>query len=298
MRARAHTNKKIHVKQFATITLITILTAMLTVSVTASAETEVDKPASSLIEAPKTVTSKTIRSKPSLLKKQSADQDKTEQNEWKLQMTVYSRGSISERRPVHIYTRKIKGKQLKEFKGVTTVDANANSILALIIDVPHIPKLFYNGKMAKSIIGPDGKPYLYTQILGRWPVAARDSVVSAKMTQDPVTKEIIINASSVDGVYPEQKDHVRIRALKSSWKILPLKNGHSRVTFIGHADPAGYIPTWLANLVVTDMPRVSLRNVHSHVNHTKYQKMKMHELKTGIENFNPLALDLPEVHKN
>ncbi len=205
---------------------------------------------------------------------------------WTLEKTIESTVNSNE---IKVYTRSIKDQVLKQFKGETIVDSSMISLLAAIVDLPTIPQWMYNNKKASIVIGDNGKKYLYLQIKGPGPALDRDGVIDVSIKNDNGT--ITMKNIGVSGVYPKQKGFVRMTNISSTWIMTSINEKQTKLTFIGHADPGGWIPTWIANLVVTKMPSVSLENLQKQAKDKKYQNISIDSIKTELLNLYSLHLE-------
>lgn len=161
-----------------------------------------------------------------------------------------------------LYTRNIDGQDLKEFRGVVRVQASMRQVVEMLADADSMPQWFFNMREARllEINAPD-KSFLYFVIKGLWPVSDRDAVVRLHLQQDAKTQVLTFAATAVPEHYPPMRNRVRIPRLQASWTITPVSATTTEIRLDGHADPGGSIPVWMANLVVVELPRVTLRNL-------------------------------------
>lgn len=161
-----------------------------------------------------------------------------------------------------LYTRMVEGQDLKDFRGVLRVQASMRQVAHMLADADHMPQWFFNMKEARflEINGPD-QSFLYFVIKGLWPVSDRDAVVRLHVQQDPRTLVLKLLASAAPEHYPPMRNRVRMPRLLASWTLTPLSATSTEVRLDGQADPGGSIPVWMANLVVEELPRVTLRNL-------------------------------------
>ncbi|MFZ5723684.1 MAG: START domain-containing protein [Pseudomonadota bacterium] len=187
---------------------------------------------------------------------------------------------------IKIWTRQIPGNPVKDFRAVMTVDAPLATVVATLTDVNTIPQWFWMMTEARTIEGSTlDDAYLYFAIGGIWPVSARDSVIRCTVAQDPATLAISINATAAPDRMPPVKNHVRIPQMDSAWTLVPLSKTQTRVELIGNADPGGYIPLWLANMVVTTMPKETFRKLRRHLADPRYRDV------AALSEENPMLRD-------
>ena len=92
-----------------------------------------------------------------------------------------------------------------------------------------------------------------------WPVSNRDAALDLTLTQDPDTHAVIIAYTDNDQLLPKQDGYVRMPDLNGRLQFTPIAPGRVHVSFEVVLDPGGYIPTWIANLILRDIPYFSLR---------------------------------------
>jgi hypothetical protein len=181
---------------------------------------------------------------------------------------------------VKVYTRKIEGSSLKEFKGVTAIKTSLTSLVALMDDTDALPRWLHNCGAARLVqMINERERITYTTVKAPWPVADRDTVTYSKIVQDAKSKIITIYLKGMPDRYPVQSGKVRVPSLKGFWQFIPNKNGYVTVIYQLHSEPGGAIPDALANSTVTDIPYYTLLNMHKIVKEEKYQSAKLPQVK-------------------
>jgi hypothetical protein len=82
---------------------------------------------------------------------------------------------------------------------------------------------------------------------------------------DPVTGTRSIEAKSLLNVIPEKPDLIRIKKYWQKWTLVPVEKGLVHVILEGSVDPAGSVPAWLSNMVITETPFKVIQSVQTHV---------------------------------
>lgn len=170
-------------------------------------------------------------------------------DDWQLQ---------SQKDDISVYTSDIPGQSLRAFRGVTIVNKPLNKTIALLSDTASMPQWFFHLKIAKDVtlLGSNAE-YRYLVIAGIWPVQDRDVFVQVSR-RNQTDGSVLIVAQSVNGKYPQQNCCVRITEMQSTWLAVPVGDTHTEVTLTTKSNPGGMLPSWIANLVATDMPRETL----------------------------------------
>ncbi len=162
---------------------------------------------------------------------------------------------IKEKDGIKIYTRKEKGSDLKSFRGVVDLHAPVEKINDLLGNVKNVDWWDKNLREIKVLLYERDKHIQYYLIYDvPWPLTDRDLAVDATITTDPVTKIRTINSVPLMNVIPLKPDLVRITKYWQKWTVEPKANGVVHVVLEGFVDPAGKVPAWLYNMVITDTP--------------------------------------------
>lgn len=185
---------------------------------------------------------------------------------------------------VTVWTKPVPGQSLKAFKGEIEVPHSLLTVLAVLGDIPRFPDWVFqcNDAYPLPTLGHDIN---YVHIAGIWPVSDRDVVTRTSMEQHTETLAITVRTVDAQGLYPEMKGTVRLPSLDNRFILAPLADGWTRVTFETFADPGGFIPGWLANLVAVRAPRDSLEGMYALMDEQKYQ----------IESVQDLPMAFPEL---
>ncbi|MFN3714963.1 MAG: START domain-containing protein [Alcanivoracaceae bacterium] len=92
-----------------------------------------------------------------------------------------------------------------------------------------------------------------------WPVSNRDAPLNLQISQEPDSFAVVVAYEAEQSLMPPQSGYVRMPELKGMLRFMPVKPGEVHVTFEVVLDPGGYIPAWIANLILRDIPYFSLR---------------------------------------
>jgi hypothetical protein len=177
-------------------------------------------------------------------------------NEWVIAAKARSPEDIS------LWTRVVPGAELKAFRGATHTDAPMPNVVAMLNDQPTLCKWTFRCKDVRLAgTAENGDIYLYLQIRGIWPVSDRDAIIRAHPVLNTRTGELIVTGTAAPDYLPRSPDHVRIPAIESTWRLTPTSGNLIRFEWTGHIDPAGNIPTWMANVVATLIPRYTLNKI-------------------------------------
>lgn len=111
--------------------------------------------------------------------------------------------------------------------------------------------------------------YIYQVTDLPFPASTRDVIFRAVISQN-ASRDIRIELSSRPGFIPETR-YVRIHESYGSYLLEKLEDNGIRLTWTMYVDPAGSLPAFLVNRLLTDTPFESLRNFRELVKRDKYQ---------------------------
>ena len=169
---------------------------------------------------------------------------------------------VKEKDGIRIFTRKEAGSSLKSFKGVTDIHAPAEKVFNLIGNVKNLDWWDKNLREIKVIYYEKEKRSQYYLVYDSpWPVTDRDLCVDATITTDPVTGVRTIRAVPLVNVIPENPKYVRIKKYWQSWTLEPAGDNVVHCILEGFVDPAGSVPDWIYNMVITDTPLKIIRGI-------------------------------------
>lgn len=156
-----------------------------------------------------------------------------------------------------IHTRTAAGETIREFRAVTTFAAPLDVVTAVFEDVRRFPEWYDRCAEARRLDGDQENGVIYVRADLPFPVADRDVAFRNTRTQSP--DRVIYVGEAEDGLAPPVDGLVRMPEMRSVWTFRSVNSSLTEVTFQQRANPGGAIPSWLANAMVTSMPKNSLR---------------------------------------
>lgn len=181
---------------------------------------------------------------------------------------------------ISVYTRKIDGSNVVEFKGEVTIKSNLAGILTLIDSVSEYPKWMHNCAESRRIKKIDYcSGYSYYVIKAPWPVSDRDACIYYKVTQDPTSKVVTISIKGVKDYLPEKPDRVRVPVVTASWQMTPISKGVTKVVYQAHSEIGGLVPDIIVNAYITETPYYNLLHMRTIVESPSYPKKELDYVK-------------------
>lgn len=164
---------------------------------------------------------------------------------------------------IQIYSKAEPDNDFKYFKGVARIKAPIKNVLAVVLVRETFSEWFHNMREDSTL--PNDNPdasWCYIWVKGVWPTGDRDAVARVTVEQDPQTLaiSIIAKAAEPDRV-PLYKGRVRMPNLYSGFIVKSISANETQVELIGMADPGGHIPSFLTNMVASDLPAKTLANL-------------------------------------
>jgi len=173
---------------------------------------------------------------------------------------------IKEKDGIKIYTRKEANTSLKSFRGEVILHTQMDKVCNLIGNVKNVDWWDKNLREINVLSYEEDKNIKYYLIYDvPWPFTDRDLCVEAKITTDPVTGQRVVYSVPLLNVIPEKPDLIRIKNYWQKWIIQPMNKGNIYVILEGFVDPAGSVPAWLYNMVITETPLKIIRGIKGRV---------------------------------
>lgn len=173
---------------------------------------------------------------------------------------------VKEKDGIRVYTRQELNSSYKAFRGVADIHSTMDKVFAIVGNVKSTDQWDPSVRDLRVLSqGKDSSFSYYLVYHVSWPLHDRDLCVAVKITHDKSTGEVVIDAESSPKLVPESSDLVRIRNYWQKWILQPLDRDHIRLILEGFADPAGNIPSWLANMVITETPLNMIHEIRQRV---------------------------------
>lgn len=179
---------------------------------------------------------------------------------------------VTDRDDIKVYMAHDNDARIKTFRGVTTLPMeDYTSIGAAFDDYDFVASWLH---MVSEIEGLDRhsafdrEVYVTTRL--PWPVSDRDTPLWVGLEQRD-NYAVYIPFHHMSDRMPEKDGFVRIPQMQGFFLFKPLEPGQVRMTFQVVLDPGGYVPAWLANMILRDIPYFSMKRLRRVVNLDKYQ---------------------------
>jgi hypothetical protein len=175
---------------------------------------------------------------------------------------------------IKVWTRAVPNYPIHAFKAVTTINSSLSGLVNLVMDTEHASLWSYRTKKVNILKADHDKGIFILQVFMSfpWPLQDRDVVVEGWLTQDENTGIVSIKSRALPpGQYADNKNFMRMKSFEGDWVFRPLGRGRVEVTMLGQADPGGYIPASVINLIIHETPYQTLKGLQRVIDNPRYQ---------------------------
>ena len=177
-------------------------------------------------------------------------------------------------RSIQVFTSSQEDSSYHQFKAVTLVPQNPQTVLAVLSDISAWPQWLARIKQVKVLKKDKNRSWVYVVYKLPYPFIERDMVVYNQV-QSLANGQIIIKTQALNN-YPmavkNDVKRVRLTNFNSTWQLTPLAKSGTKVELWGSGDPEGFVPALIFNYNLADEPLQSLRQLRKMLLRDKYQK--------------------------
>jgi hypothetical protein len=165
--------------------------------------------------------------------------------------TLFTRDGVT------VWQRSVEGSGLVEFRAQKAMDASIHAVLAAVLDTPEAPAWLKNCEESRrlAVISP-GHGITYNRTASPvFFISDRDVVLEGRTRVLPGSRSVRLDFEGVSHPDAPPRDGVvRVRALHGHWLMIQLDPAHTLVSYQVHADPGGYLPTWIVYWASRGLP--------------------------------------------
>ncbi len=174
---------------------------------------------------------------------------------------------------IQVYSRKLPESKYRQFKGTVEVNASIPSSLALLDDTDACSQWVHRCESSKTLKRNGIRErYIYQITDLPFPTSSRDAIFLATLVQLDENRFRVDLKSAPDFI--EETRHVRIRDSYGHYLLEKIDADHTRLTWTQYIDPAGALPAFMVNALLTDVPFHSLENFRKVVVKEKYKRAR------------------------
>ena len=177
-------------------------------------------------------------------------------------------------RNIRVFTSSQHDSSYHQFKAVTVVPQNPQTVLAVLSDISAWPQWLARIKQVKVLKKDKNRSWVYVVYKLPYPFIERDMVVYNQV-YTLKTGQLLIKTQALSD-YPINNEadvkRVRLTNFNSTWQLTPLAKSGTKVELWGSGDPEGFVPALIFNYNLADEPLQSLRQLRKMLLRDKYQK--------------------------
>lgn len=176
---------------------------------------------------------------------------------------------VKDENDIKVYLRNLRYSDYKEFRGRMMLNTNMEELLSFINNASYCPAWRY--KCIQMLNLSDG--YIYKLSSLPWPLNNRYTVMQSKLQFDKKNNIYTLHLKNIQrkqlpehiqAQLPEQENTVQMRYSDGFWQFKLNDSSNIDITYQMHGDPAGVIPSALANQGITNAAFVTLSNLKNH----------------------------------
>ena len=174
---------------------------------------------------------------------------------------------------IKVYSCKTADSKFKAVRAEFILNASIDDYSAIVLDVDRYKEWHYRAVNPRILDKIDDTELIYyTQISAPWPVSNRDLILRLKLDFNSITKVLTVTLESESDYLPTVNNVVRIPKSYSKMTLSPIGNSMLKADYFIQVDPGGQIPAWVVNLVSTQAPYETFKNLIERVESLKKQK--------------------------
>lgn len=167
---------------------------------------------------------------------------------------------------IKVYLNRPAGSQYQSFRGVALIKADIPTLSRLQENLTIACKWLYACADMRLLKIDGDSTFVYMTTALPWPAATRDMVLRVQ-TEQSDDGSVLRHLSAINGMEPLVPGLIRVEQLEGIWRMVPKGERETEVTYQLQAEPAGDIPSWLANRFVIDAPMVTLTTLRAVAEH-------------------------------
>lgn len=160
--------------------------------------------------------------------------------------------------------RRAEGVPLDAFRGVTTIESDLWTVLAILEDVDRAAEWTAHCAEMRAVARPSPRELLvYARMDAPWPVRDRDVVTRVRLTSSDLRTVVAEIEAVPEPSEPPRAGVVRMPQMRARYELGVERSGTLRVSYEVSVDPGGTLPDWLKNLIARDLAHDTLARLRS-----------------------------------
>lgn len=181
---------------------------------------------------------------------------------------------VSDSEGIEVRLRTIEGSDFDAFQGRKVVNARLASIVAVMEDPDTCTEWVHQCSEARKLDGNLQLSHVYGVNDMPWPTDDRDYILENRTYFSQATPTVHRTVTVRPDYLPEN-GRVRVRGMQIHYYFTPVSEDRTEVVWTQHTEPGGFIPGWLVNLLLVDIPHQSLMHLESVANRLPYRTARL-----------------------
>ena len=154
-----------------------------------------------------------------------------------------------EKDSIRVYTCDVQNSKFKSVKASFQMRSSLSQLAAMVLDIDHYGAWQYKTLSARILNKVNEREIIYyTEIAAPVLTNNRDFVIQLNLSQNPHTREMIIETVSVPGHVLPKKEVIRVSYSKARWIVKPLSSGLLQVDYYIELDLGGMVSNTIISL--------------------------------------------------
>ena len=169
---------------------------------------------------------------------------------------------VKDNNGIQVYTKKAGNSDIVKAKSKTIIKAPMRKVRAKLDDINHRHEWIPFLKISKPLSEyKNNKRIEYSHFYAPWPATDRDFVYLIELVSETDTQLVYEMASVESNLMPVNQDKIRADLFETIYTLKALDKGTTAVELTYHADPKGWIPNWIINIMQRVLPYKILSNL-------------------------------------
>jgi len=169
---------------------------------------------------------------------------------------------VSDDNGIQVYTIDLPNTNIVKAKAIVQIKSSLIRIRQELDDIDSRHEWVPFLKHSKLIIVKSSTQRLeYSLFSAPWPASNRDFVYSLELVNESADQLIYEMRSVKTEAMPENENYIRGEIFESVYTLTKINENLTQVELSYHADPKGWLPSWLVNIIQRVLPYKILKNL-------------------------------------
>lgn len=169
---------------------------------------------------------------------------------------------VKDKNGIVVFTSESDDSDIIKVKTQITIDASLNHIQKILDDASRrnlwVPYLSQSEILYRF---SNNERLEYSLFSAPWPASDRDFVYRMTLLHHDDDKISYSMASEIHSLMPEKDGVVRADLIESVYTLTAIDSQRTHVELVFLADPKGWLPVWIINIIQKALPYIMLKNL-------------------------------------